>query len=160
MKISYYCPGCREKSILDAIYTAAPRVCGWCGYPIFSKHVKEQKEAVKYISPLAICGNWLLLLLFTFNGWLPLLTDKSWDYIGFIALMVIGVPIWLSLLFQKLDYDVLQKRLSKQLAEAAKDKDEPPRPSASDREAALKVSILNERIARSIKRKRALRRKD
>jgi hypothetical protein len=44
MKIRYYCPECRKKSILNAIFTAEPRVCAWCGYPINPKHVKEQSE--------------------------------------------------------------------------------------------------------------------
>ena len=42
MRIRYYCPDCQKKSILNAIYTAEPRVCAWCGYPINPKHVKEQ----------------------------------------------------------------------------------------------------------------------
>jgi hypothetical protein len=42
MRIRYYCPDCRKKSILNAIYTAEPRVCAWCGYPINPNHVKEQ----------------------------------------------------------------------------------------------------------------------
>ncbi len=42
MRIRYYCPDCQKKSILNAIYTAEPRICAWCGYPINPKHVKEQ----------------------------------------------------------------------------------------------------------------------
>ena len=44
MKIRYYCPDCRKKSILNAIFTAEPRVCAWCGYPINPQHVQEQSD--------------------------------------------------------------------------------------------------------------------
>jgi hypothetical protein len=52
MKIRYYCPDCRKKSILNAIFTAEPRVCAWCGYPINPKHVQEQSDKFSRYYPL------------------------------------------------------------------------------------------------------------
>jgi hypothetical protein len=67
MRIRYYCPDCRKKSILNAIYTAEPRVCAWCGFPIYSKKVQEQNEAkqpfVGFGLNICVWPCWAALLL-------------------------------------------------------------------------------------------------
>ena len=64
MRIRYYCPDCRNKSILNAIFTAEPRVCAWCGYPINPKHVKQQSE-----TPRLSWEQGIALILLCYLAW-------------------------------------------------------------------------------------------